>query len=66
MVRKIETEERRNCYPSTVCDLLSVKINDDKLYYMGERPVEKDILKRARFATMLVCINNHTVMSFMS
>ena len=27
MVRKIETEERRQLDPSTVCDLLSVKIN---------------------------------------
>jgi hypothetical protein len=27
MIRKIETEERRNIDPTTVCDLLSVKNN---------------------------------------
>ena len=29
MVRKIETGERRRLDPSTVCDLLSAKINND-------------------------------------
>ena len=47
MVRKIETEERRNLDPSTVCDLLSVKINNDRLCYMSEHLVEQDMLKSA-------------------
>ena len=30
MVRKVETEHRRHLDPSTVCDLLSAKVNNDK------------------------------------
>jgi hypothetical protein len=75
MVTKIETEERRNIDPTTVCDLLSVKNNSDKLCYMSEHLVEKDMPKSARSARhyetleesvtviQLVCINNRTVMS---
>ena len=32
MVRKIETDQRKQLDPSTVCDLLSVKINDNPCY----------------------------------
>ena len=35
MVRKIETVERRQLDTSTVCDLLSVKINNDKPCYLN-------------------------------
>ena len=33
MVRKIETEECQQLDPSTVCNLLSAKINNNKPYY---------------------------------
>ena len=36
MVRKIETEARGNLDPSTVCDLLSVKINNDTPCYSNQ------------------------------
>jgi hypothetical protein len=49
MVRKIETEERRNIDPSTVRDLLSVK---NKLCYMSEHLVEKDRCKICHYEAL--------------
>jgi len=36
MVRKIETEERTRSDPSTVSDLLSVKLNNEEPCYMSQ------------------------------
>jgi hypothetical protein len=68
MVRKIETEERRNIDPTTVCDLLSVKNNSDKLSYMSEHLRYAKRCKICHYETViqLVCINNRRVMSIMS
>ena len=51
MVRKIETEERRKLDPSTVCELLSVKINNDTPCYSNEHLIDDDMLLKARSAT---------------
>lgn len=52
MVRKVETEERRNLDATTVQDLLAVKINNDKPCYMSKTLIDKDMLTSARSATM--------------
>ena len=51
MVRKIEIEERRQLDPSTVCDLLSVKINNDTPCYSNEHLINDDMFLKARSAT---------------
>ena len=52
MVRKIETEERRQLDPSTVCDLLSVKINNDQPCYLNKHLINGTMLEKAKKATM--------------
>ena len=52
MVRKIETEERGKLDPSTVCDLLSVKINNDKPCYLNSHLINDSMLSNAKSATM--------------
>lgn len=52
MVRKIETEERRQLDPSTVCDLLSVKINNDKPCFSNSHLMNDNMLSKAKKATM--------------
>ena len=52
MVRKIETEERRQLDSSTVCDLLSVKINNDKPCYLNSHLINNSMLQKAKKATM--------------
>ena len=51
MVRKIETELRRNLDPSTVCDLLSVKVNNDCSCYDNGHLMTKNIRTSAKTAT---------------
>ena len=51
MVRKIETEERRQLDVSTVCDLLSVKINNDNPCYSNKHLINDHILSKAKSAT---------------
>ena len=51
MVRKIETEERRQLDVSTVCDLLSVKINNDNPCYSNKHLINDSMLSKAKSAT---------------
>ena len=51
MVRKIETEARGNLDPSTVCDLLSVKINNDTPCYSNSHLINDSMLQKAKKAT---------------
>ena len=51
MVRKIETEQRKNLDPSTVCDLLSVKLNIATPCFENEHLMSKEMLKNAKSAT---------------
>ena len=51
MVRKIETEQRKNLDPSTVCDLLSLKLNIDTPCFENEHLMSKEMLKSAKSAT---------------
>ena len=52
MVRKIETEQRRQLDISTVSDLLSVNINNDKPCYLNTHLINDDLLLKAKKATM--------------
>ena len=51
MVRKISTEQRRQLDPSTVRDLLSVKINNDSNCYDNKSLMTDSLLSSARSAT---------------
>ncbi len=51
MVRKIQTELRRNLDPSTVCDLLSVKINNDNVCYENKHLMNDSLIVAAKQAT---------------
>ena len=57
MVRKFETEERHQLGPSTICDLLSVKLNNDKPCYSNQHLMEDSLLKSAKLATIKVYRN---------
>ena len=48
MVRKIETEEQRQLDPSTMCDLLTIKISNDQTCYL----INDTMLQKAKKATM--------------
>ena len=52
MVRKIETEERQRLDSSTVSDLLSIKINNDKPCYSNAHLINDNMLSKAKSATM--------------
>ena len=45
MVRKIETEERHQLDPSTICDLFSVKLNNYKPCYSNQHLMEDTLLR---------------------
>ena len=51
MVRKIQTELRGNLDPSTVCDLLSVKINNDHPCYDNKHLLKDSLILSAKTAT---------------
>ena len=51
MVRKIETELRGNLDPSTVCDLLSVKVNNDQPCYDSKDLMTESLIESAKTAT---------------
>ena len=51
MVRKIETELRGNLDPSTVCDLLSVKVNNDQPCYDSKHLMTESLIASAKTAT---------------
>ena len=51
MVRKIETDQRKQLDPSTVCDLLSVKINNDNPCYSNQPLMTPTMLISAKSAT---------------
>ena len=51
MVRKIETEHRTRLDPSTVCDLLSTKINNDSACYDNKHLVSDSFLRSVKTAT---------------
>ena len=51
MVRKIETEHRERLDPSTVCDLLSTKINNDNVCYDNKYLVSDSFLRSVKTAT---------------
>ena len=50
MVRKIETEQRKHLDPSTVRDLLSIKLNNSTPCFDNEHLRSKDMLKKAKSA----------------
>ena len=52
MVRKVETEERRQLDPSTVCDLFNVKKNNDKPCFSNKHLINDSMLASAEAATM--------------
>ena len=52
MVRKIETEERSQLDQSTVCDLLTVKINNDNPCYSNQELINDNMLSMAKSATI--------------
>ena len=52
MVRKIETEERSQLDKSTVCDLLTVKINNDNPCYSNQELINDNMLSMAKSATI--------------
>ena len=51
MVKKIETDQRKQLDPSTVCDLLSVKINNDNPCYSNRPLIIPTMLISAKTAT---------------
>ena len=51
MIRKIETDQCSSLSPSTVCSLLSVKINTDQECFRSEELFSADLLKAAKTAT---------------
>ena len=51
MVRKIDTEQRGSLSPSTVQDLLSVKMNTDPSCFESHQLFTSDLLKSAKSAT---------------
>ena len=51
MVRKIETEHRKRLDPSTICDLLSTKINNDNVCYDNKHLVSDSFLRSVNTAT---------------
>lgn len=61
MVRKIETELRQNLDPSTVCDLLSVKVNNDCSCYQNKHLMTEAILSSAKGATKKSLHHSETI-----
>ena len=51
MVRKVETEQMRRLDPSTVCDLLSAKVNNDKPCYESKHMISEQFLRSVKTAT---------------
>ena len=51
VVRKIESEEQRQLDVSTVCDLLSVKINNDNPCYSNKHLIKDSISSKTKSAT---------------
>ena len=51
MVRKIETEQRKQLDSSTVCDFLSVKVNNDNPCYGNKPLITEKMLLSAKSAT---------------
>ncbi len=52
MVRKIESDQRKHLDVSTVCDLLSVKINNDRVCYDNQALMTPQMLSSAKSATI--------------
>ena len=52
MVRKIETDQRKLLDVSTLCDLLSVKLNNDNPCYNNQALITPRMISRAKSATM--------------
>jgi hypothetical protein len=52
MVRKIETDQRKHLDVSTLCDLLSVKINNDNPCYDKQALITPAMISSAKSATM--------------
>ena len=51
MIRKIDTEQRKLLDPSTVCDLLSVKVNNDHPCYDNKSLTTHSLLSSAKSST---------------
>ena len=61
MVRKIETDQRKQLDTSTVCDLLSVKLNNDApCYDSGKSLITPSLILSARSATRRSLSTEHT------
>ena len=52
MVGKIETDQRKHLDVSTLCDVLSVKINNDNLCYDNQTLITPAMISSAKSATM--------------
>ena len=50
MVRKVETEQRGSLQPSTVQDLISVKMNTDPFYFDCHQLFTSELLRSAKSA----------------
>ena len=51
IIRKIETSQRSSLLPSTVCDILSVKINHDQECFRTKELLTPDLIAQAKTAT---------------
>ena len=51
IINKIDTSQRSNLHAQTVCDLLSVKINNDHECYRSDQLFSPDLLYHAKTAT---------------
>ena len=52
MIGKIETSQRSNLHASTVCDLLSIKVDNDDKCFNGHKSFTPWLLKQAKSVTM--------------
>ena len=51
VIGKIETSQRSSLLPSTVCDILSVKINQDQECFRTKELITPDLIAQAKTAT---------------
>ena len=52
IIRKIDTSQHSSLLPSTVCDILSVKLNIDEEYYWIKSLFTQHLLEQAKNATV--------------
>ena len=60
IIGKVDTSQRSNLHPQTVCDILNVKINVDEECYKSNDLFTQDLLYQAKTATKRCLINSDT------